>query len=133
MSNEIVHTEQCLANTKAEDEWRAKWPNHCKTCGAWGVQVTPGCSVPYGSTSAQLPDDVDPCPDCEEKNLCPRCGTERVWHDDDNADNGFDGYHDDCPNCGLHCPACYEPTPENEGLIVAECYCWEDQGEQIYD
>jgi hypothetical protein len=75
---------ECLAAQKAAADYQARYPNHCTTCQGWGGHNCPGDFVPYGSTSAQLPGSFEACPDCEEVNKCPRCGTLRVWHDEGN-------------------------------------------------
>ena len=49
-------------------------PSYCRSCGGWGGSSSPGCSVPYGSTSVPLPDDWDECPACVGQGLCPWCG-----------------------------------------------------------
>ncbi len=72
------HSKECLAVNmgikRIHDEWVASWPKYCQTCVGTGELVYPGDCVPYGSTTARLPDNVEPCPDCTEKGICARCG-----------------------------------------------------------
>ena len=89
----MKHTPECeAANAAYEAQAKAfyeKHPNACRTCGGWGGHSSPGCSVPYGSTYVSLPDETDPCPDCQEKGLCPLCGSEMDVSEDK-----------PCPACG---------------------------------
>lgn len=56
--------------------FRSLHPNHCIRCNGWGGHLCPGELVPYGSTSARLPDEWDECPSCVGQGLCPWCGSE---------------------------------------------------------
>ena len=110
---ENTHTTECRkANARwsnVRDEYAARWPNHCQTCGGWGGSSSPGCSVPYGSTYVSLPDDVDICPDCQEQGMCPRCGS------------GMDVEAEaPCPACGWSWGD--EGIPEPPGCVCPSLY-----------
>jgi hypothetical protein len=84
-------------------------PDHCGACGGWGMVTTTGCSVPYGSTNVNLPDDTDPCPACVEQGRCPWCWKESLSQDDTL-----------CLECGWE-------DGKSEGLPEPyECECWDD-------
>lgn len=110
------HDATCIRRRIADALYEQEWPNSCKVCGATGVVVGPGCSVPYGSTNVNLPDEEDLCPECEEKGLCPRCAGPRVW---DEVAEAFLA----CPTCGFHNDKLNgDPTP---GRPLVDCYCEE--------
>lgn len=92
--------------------WEAAHPGHCKVCGGAGRSVSPGSSVPYGSTYVSLPDDVDPCPACVEQGRCPWCG-------DTNLDDG----RGRCRNVACRWQWDLAPPPAE-----AECLCWCQEG-----
>jgi hypothetical protein len=72
---------------KHNEEFRKKFPNHCKDCGGWGLHAYTQ-SHPYGMTYASE-ELVDPC-ECTESGKCPRCG-----HEDALGEEG----EGPCPNC----------------------------------
>jgi len=121
----ITHNEQCLRAKAAVDEYDRQWPNYCQHCGGTGLLIVPGDVVPYGSTTARLPASDEPCPACEEKNLCPRCGTLRVWHDEGNPSQDGWGYHEPCPQCGYVCAGCHLDGA-SPGRPEHECWCYMD-------
>jgi hypothetical protein len=112
----MQHTEECESVRRELTQLRAAWlwrwgAISCPTCGGVGIFWCPGDWVPYGSTSARLPDYSDPCPACWELGICPRCG-EKAWNEK-NIDNS------PCFNCGWterECP----PHPDQY-----ECCCWD--------
>lgn len=112
------HTQECLEFQKRHEEtvaaFRDKNPDYCVTCGGWGGSSSPGCSVPYGSTSVNLPDEFEPCPDCwgADDPICPHCGFELVSKDDQGTDEHI------CLNCG------WDSENMPEGLPDYECLCW---------
>ncbi len=53
-------------------DWAAKWPDHCKKCGGWGMH-TAYDSVPYGSTYVNMPTS-EACDAYEDEKTCHRCG-----------------------------------------------------------
>ena len=119
----VEHTEGCLQQgaeiEKLRQEYAAKWPGYCKKCegcGAFSTQYDPspaGVSLGPGSMM-----DCDPCPECAEKELCPRCGGPMPY-DDDQPDKP-------CASCGWNG---YEETP---GMPPEhECYCWEKEIDEI--
>jgi DnaJ-class molecular chaperone len=57
---------------KAAEEWRARWPNHCKACHGWGGKIfTQSHSYGMGSASEQI---FEPCDATEKLETCHRCG-----------------------------------------------------------
>lgn len=104
---------------KDQAKWRtalhtyvSAWPLHCKTCeGVGGIvyRYSPaGVSLAPGTMQG-----FDPCPDCIEEGVCPRCGevvfSEEAW---DAAGEVT------CPDCGWNSetPAACPEQPE--------CLCW---------
>lgn len=63
----IEHSEQCEKTKLRWEVWFAQWPNHCKTCGAWGSYTIPATRLD--------PPDGGPCPKCTEQGICPRCAS----------------------------------------------------------
>lgn len=113
----MEHTELCVRKTNQRNYERAayaaQWPKRCKTCNGYGMHVFAGAWVPYGLTSAQLPDDREPCVDCVEQGLCPRCGG---FNPDEEA---FCDPEDMCIHCGW--------KDDGSGGLPDqwECDCWE--------
>ena len=109
----MFHTSDCLkSNLKYEEfykDWIHRYPNYCASCGGWGATVVVGCSVPYGNTSVNLPDEVDICPDCLEQGICPRCGEHSMVDQDSDAEH--------CTSCGWVNGDSGLPEPP-------ECYCF---------
>jgi hypothetical protein len=84
------HTEQML---EAQDEYARKWPNYCRTCsGVGGFHSTYDPSPAGVSLAPGTMDDFDPCTQCVDEGICPRCG-KKVW----NVDEDEIGV---CSNCG---------------------------------
>jgi hypothetical protein len=87
------HSALCNAGI-AEYAWRvwefqAEHPHYCQCCNARGFTFGPG-EPWFGGT------DFDPCPDCAEKNLCPRCRK--------SLGENFDWDNPICPHCGWRDP-----------------------------
>ena len=80
----MQHTDKCLALQKkyadAIRAWEARYPQYCHTCYGSGFLETRD-SVPYGSTNVTLVGE-DPCPQCVEKGICPRCGKFLIFDPD---------------------------------------------------
>lgn len=102
------HSKQCHEDNEAYlrqvEAFKKEHPNYCTTCGGWGGHTSPGCSVPYGSTSVSLPDEFDVCPDCVEKGICPICGKE-----------AFDEDGTECSECGWDWDGKINGLPEPPG------------------
>ncbi len=115
------HTEGCKQTHEEHLARRGAyislWSNYCRTCcGAgntcWTEDPSPaGISLSSGSLVF-----CDPCPDCLERGICPRCG-QQVWDSND-----FTGDPVACPECGWReeSPDCLPPEPE--------CRCWDRGG-----
>lgn len=65
----------------------------CSCCGGTGW-VDCDTAVPYGDTWVTLA-DREPCPDCLDRGLCPRCGEAVEWAGTLYAG----GYHPVCTEC----------------------------------
>ncbi|MHA2046156.1 MAG: hypothetical protein ACW99G_15295 [Candidatus Thorarchaeota archaeon] len=126
------HTGYCKKRKSRYYEKKAafihKWGDHCRTCGGqggkygqydpsgYGVMLSPGAMVEFHE-----------CPDCLDKNICPRCGENIVrrndidqtaclhcdWSEED-AESDYDG--DYCLPPEFEC-SCYE---EDEYEITRE-------------
>lgn len=72
------HRESC---TKAFEKYNAdvqkyeqKYPKYCKKCEGWGGKWTKFDPSPPGVALAPgYMWDFDPCPDCVDQGICPRC------------------------------------------------------------
>lgn len=64
----------------------------CKTCNGTGGIDSVINGAPYGSGHYWPMDYGEPCPDCVEMGICPRCETEMKEVDDSGS------YR--CPKCG---------------------------------
>lgn len=109
------HSPECLQANADFEAARAMyaetWPNYCRQCGGWGGVVVRGDWVPYGMSGAFLPDQDEPCSECQEDGRCPRCGVEMDVEHEDSA----------CPGCGWKWgdeggptdgPGCLCPMPD---------------------
>lgn len=90
---EQYEREQADKISAAAKEWKARWPNHCHTCGGWGGSSF-WQSHPYGMGSASEA-VFEPCDALSELH-CHRCGEPGLQEDTDgpcmfcgwNADDG---------------------------------------------
>jgi len=108
---------------KAWDEkvstYKAKWPHHCQECDGWGGATSYYDPSPAGiSLAPGYMVDFDPCQECLEKNICPRCGEHSEMMVESAA-----GYYDEfkCSKCGW--------SEEAEGIPMEPpepdfCDCW---------
>jgi hypothetical protein len=113
----MIHTETCIGYhaeyAAMVAAFEAAHPNYCRACGGWGYTMSTGCSVPYGSTNVNLPDEADPCSKCADEGKCPICGAVAL-NDDGSA----------CAECGWDAEAC-DGLPEGP-----ECDCWASSDNQ---
>jgi hypothetical protein len=65
----------------AAEEWRAKWPNHCKKCHGWGGKMWPA--------TRHEPEDFDFC-GAHLPDICHRCLHSGLTEDGEGP----------CSNCG---------------------------------
>lgn len=115
------HDAACHAATAdaevARGLYRARWPNHCRSCNGWGGRVTeydpspPGVSLGPGTMM-----DFDPCPDCYAHFTCPRCTLREAWPDDSDGDGP-------CRRCGWAQIDAGDPHSLDPGL-PEEWNCW---------
>ena len=114
------HTDQCQRqHTFAKVErarYTARWPRYCHTCKGEGALYYTYDPSPAGvSLAPGSMEDCDPCPDCVERGICPRCG-EQVWDDD-----SWDMF----PSTPLVCGLCGWNEHKSNGLPPeGECCCW---------
>lgn len=70
------------------EEWVRAYPGHCEACvGQGGTAYETPCTP-----DAPAEWDLDPCGDCIQVGLCPRCGGDYP------NDEPLDYYP--CPSCG---------------------------------
>ena len=112
------HTAQCQRQHTFFQVERARyagrWPRYCRTCNGEGfIWYTYDPSPAGVSLAPGSMEDCDPCPDCVEKGICPRCGeqvwTEEAWDDTEPVV---------CPLCG------WDETKPDSLPPEGECYCW---------
>ena len=111
------HTAQCQRQhvllQVERAQYAARWPNHCRKCHGEGFTWYTYDPSPAGvALSPGYLEDYDPCPDCVEKGICPRCG-EQVW----TAESWDSGDPVICPRCG------WEEAKPDSMPPEAECYC----------
>ena len=77
----------------ARRQWQQQWPNHCTRCEGAGVLEYDDDPSPTGvSLAPGTMRFTDPCPQCVEYDLCPRCGGDL---DELTGDEALT-----CPHCG---------------------------------
>ena len=111
-------TDQCKAQQArwkiVTAEYETAWPSYCRKCdgqGGHGYYYDPS---PAGvSLSSGQMFDYDPCPECVEKGICPRCGNQ-VWTEDD-----FGSDLVTCSACG------WKEEDPDAAPEQPECWCWE--------
>lgn len=109
------HTLTCQALTSDRNAqiqaWDEKWPDHCERClGSGGFLGRYDPSPPGVGLSPGWFYEWDPCPDCVEKSVCPRCSAS-IGDDPDVP----------CSKCGW-----LENSKEPERPRPVECGCWEE-------
>jgi predicted RNA-binding Zn-ribbon protein involved in translation (DUF1610 family) len=103
-------------------EYKLKWPNYCQTCNGWGGSTYTYDPSPKGvGLSSGYMIETEPCSDCIDAFICPRCGAyNEAWLR--NADTTSP-----CENCGFE-------EMETEGLPEEpECYCWYEKSCEQFD
>ena len=112
----MEHLEACIAEREQNDreieEWRKRWPDHCKGCHGAGGAVS--YSYPHE------PDSFDECGTCSDAEVCPRCG-----EGDQDVDGLYDGQP--CHTCGWtgQGPDDQEPV-KIDGPCGCEIAQWEE-------
>jgi len=124
------HTGFCKQSRSAYYEKKAKfisqWRGYCRTCSglggkydmfdpsAAGVSLSPGYMIEF-----------EPCPDCLEKDACPRCGERGLDIDpDDRARCGHCSWTEENAESDFSGEYCLPPEPE--------CLCFEDDIPDVY-
>jgi hypothetical protein len=77
-------------------EWKAKWPNHCQSCGGWGGHVVHG--VRYYPDGSGEPDSYDPCENLPD-DICHRCRGHLIYKQDGQSDDDGMPTYDVTPVC----------------------------------
>ena len=114
------HHKTCIdAHENWEDQvsqYKHDYPNYCKSCNGWGGNYSRYDPSPSGiSLGSGYMLDYEPCEDCVEKGICPRCG--KV------SDNIITALSDgDCGVCE-HCGWSMEETHVDGIPDEPECYC----------
>jgi ribosomal protein L37E len=90
------------------------WPHYCRTCKGQGGTYSYYDPSPAGvSLAAGQMEDFEPCSECVEKDICPRCGEKSTidWDADKQV----------CSVCGFDCS--YKMAAPQE----PECFCYEEK------
>lgn len=117
----IEHKEGCWYPQALEDEqiYIEAWPGHCTNCHGWGGFVESYDPSPAGvALSPGSIQEYDPCPECLENRLCPRCGSSVDSYEDWDA-----GQPARCPGCGF----IEEETPGRPFADNEPCSCMEPE------
>lgn len=143
----INHTNMCITLTTNHRRLKAAfaiyWGDHCKTCNGLGGRVFYYDPSPAGvGLSAGWMQDFDPCLDCIEQGLCPRCGK---------AHDFTEGNPLVCPHCEWDSEQAYNhhnfisllPDNMTDQCIAAyrfhaipdepECSCYEELAKPVYE
>lgn len=108
----VVHTPRCVELQNSAAAYRILNPDHCATCHGWGFLNMGHDIVEFWGAMTSTPDLREPCSDCADKGLCPRCGkVAELWA------GKFDEETLPCVYCGFE----YEVT---DGEPERECECW---------
>ena len=124
---EVKYAEQHKADYKAFQldvgAYIAAWPSYCQSCSGWGGKTTSYDPSPAGiSLSPGYMTDYDPCGECVEKDICPRCANTsvRLIEHDKKGDH-------------YACLVCAWVEQEDEGAPLdppdspeCDCWSWED-------
>jgi hypothetical protein len=102
----MKHSESCLRQQAAYDEYVKKYPNFCKKC--WGSGIL------HDRGDRDTPPSDDLC-GCVESGICPRCGTYGLeeFH---KGDARYPEDHVRCDHCGWN-------DELNDSAPDAECDC----------
>jgi hypothetical protein len=66
-------------HTFLTEYYKSWWPNYCRRCRGWGGLISYYDPSPSGvSLSSGRMQEIDLCPDCMDKRLCPRCGNVNI-------------------------------------------------------
>jgi predicted RNA-binding Zn-ribbon protein involved in translation (DUF1610 family) len=126
----VKHTAECNKLFEeamaAHEAWRQRWPKFCKTCFGKGVHEYSYDPSPAGvSLAPGRMTDIELCPDCTEKDICPRCGHHidglaRTWAELD--------VELSCPTCGWWwgCTDSRRPMLDRDimPMLDVECTCY---------
>lgn len=112
---QVEHSAECKAAyadwERRFAEFEAKYPNYCQFCGGHGGHISYYDPSPAGmSLGSGWMLDYEPCPECIEKGICPRCGAK---FDGDPECDDFDV----CDECGFSAE-----TPD-DAPEEPECLC----------
>lgn len=84
------HLESCVRTAisvrQAREEYEDQYPMHCESCEGWGGTVyvaDPAFTLVPDIGENQV--DIDPCRDCLEQGLCPRCSNSYDPEEEDNC------------------------------------------------
>lgn len=78
----MIHTPGCQERYQKRSNWIAQWPCYCKACDGMGMKEWYDVETGY---------DGEPCPNCMEKDKCPRCGEMFLSSEDEEVP---------CSHCG---------------------------------
>lgn len=105
------HTKACEEDYKNYQRnlaaFEARWPNYCRRCGSTGELVGD-----YDRDTGFQ--DIEPCPDCLEEGICPKCKSPTHVMNEE-------GYAW-CFECGWIESIKDDDLPPPE----FECYCYEE-------
>lgn len=105
--------------------WQARWPNSCSHCEGNGGFYSSYDPSPSGvSLSPGSIMDWDPCPDCTEKGICPRCGNDLpliAYKDDETGEWAVDPDETDANKPCLRCG--WNPNAPDFCPPEMECWC----------
>lgn len=116
-----AHVPECINAHKeiaqAIKEYELRWPKHCRNCNGAGLFVSYDNPSPAGiSLSAGNMENIEPCEQCTEVGLCPRCGTYGLADGQDERDVG----EGPCANCGWN----YNMGGKPEQFSSFDCNCY---------
>ena len=119
----MTHNNNCVQVNaewiEATKVYKETWTNYCRVCGGNGGSVSHYDPSSSGiSLAAGYLIEYEPCHECSEKGICPRCGLDGLTSEERGDESTGDG---PCTICGWN---------QDPGLCDAPG-CWCDEQDNL--